>query len=66
METLYALVLTIVMANGDYQEAVLGVYGSERECLSAASEQSSVTNCYPVDAIIRADDQQPSAFFNEF
>ncbi|HAU5702979.1 TPA: DUF1482 family protein [Citrobacter freundii] len=63
MGTLYALVLTISMANGDYQEAVLGVYGSERECLAAASEQSSVTNCYPVDAIIPADDQQPATFF---
>ncbi|EOA4403829.1 DUF1482 family protein [Citrobacter amalonaticus] len=61
--SLFALVLTITMANGDYQEAVLGVYGSERECLSAASEQSSVTNCYPVEAIIPADDQQPAIFF---
>ena len=64
MNTLYALVLTIVMANGDYQEAVLGVYGSERECLSAASEQSSVTNCYPVEKIIRADEVQAGEGIN--
>jgi hypothetical protein len=48
MGTLYALVLTIVMANGDYQEAVIGVFGSLRECETASSEQSSITNCYRV------------------
>ncbi|EPR9225494.1 DUF1482 family protein [Citrobacter amalonaticus] len=65
MGTLYALVLTIAMANGDYQEAVIGVFGSERECLSAASEQSSVTNCYPVDDIIHAD-ETPAGYNAKF
>ncbi|MGU3521543.1 DUF1482 family protein [Enterobacteriaceae bacterium C23F] len=56
MGTLYALVLTITMANGDFQDAVLGVYGSQQLCEAAASEQTSVTNCYPVDGIIHADE----------
>ena len=64
MNTLYALVLTLAMTNGDYQEAVIGVFGSERECLSAASEQSSVTNCYPVEKIIRADEVQAGEGIN--
>lgn len=51
MGTLYALVLTIVMANGDNQDAVIGVFGSLRECESASSEQSSITHCYPVNEI---------------
>lgn len=57
MGTLYALVLTIFMANGDYQEAVIGVFGSLRECESASSEQSSITHCQPVKDITSGFDQ---------
>ncbi|ARF51021.1 DUF1482 family protein [Pantoea stewartii] len=63
MGTLYALVLTITMANGDFQDAVLGIYGSQKLCEAAASEQTSVTNCYPVETIIHSDDQSGVANF---
>lgn len=32
METLFALVLTVAMTNGDYQDVILGVYDSQQEC----------------------------------
>lgn len=30
METLFALVLTVAMTNGDYQDVILGVYAANR------------------------------------
>ncbi|EPS6961194.1 DUF1482 family protein [Klebsiella aerogenes] len=59
METLFALVLTIGMTNGDFQDVVLGVYGSQQECQQAAIEQQVIGECYPVDHIIR-DGEQPA------
>ncbi|ENT4823013.1 TPA: DUF1482 family protein [Citrobacter farmeri] len=53
MNTLYALVLTIAMANGDFQEGIIGVYGSKEQCESAASVQSSITDCYPLEGIVQ-------------
>lgn len=49
MNTLYALVLTIAMANG----GIIGVYGSKEQCESAASEQSSITDCYLLEGIVQ-------------
>lgn len=39
METLFALVLTVAMTNGDYQDVILGVYDSQQQCEAAASEK---------------------------
>lgn len=65
METLFALVLTVAMTNGDYQDVILGVYDSQQECEAAASEQMGVTNCYPVEGIIHAD-ETPAGYDAKF
>jgi hypothetical protein len=52
METLYALVLTIAVMNGEYQDAVLNIYDSEQQCEAAATEQHVSANCYVVDGVI--------------
>ncbi|EPZ2459382.1 DUF1482 family protein [Citrobacter youngae] len=53
MSTLFALVLTVAMTNGDYHDVILGVYDSQQECQSAAIEQKVNGECWPVDGIIR-------------
>ena len=57
MGTLFALVLTIAMTNGDYQDVVLGIYDSQQECQDMASEQKVSGECWPVEAIIRNEEQ---------
>ena len=54
MNTLFALVLTIGMTNGDFQDVVLGVYGDQQQCEQASVEQQVSGNCYPVERIIRS------------
>ncbi|MBE8178548.1 DUF1482 family protein, partial [Leptospira borgpetersenii] len=39
MGTLFALVLTVAMTSGEYQDAVIGVYDTEAQCHQAAFEQ---------------------------
>lgn len=53
MNTLFALVLTIAMTNGDYQDVVVDVYDNEQECRAAAVEQKVDGECYPVEGIVR-------------
>lgn len=53
METLFALVLTVAMTNGDYQDVILGVYDSQQECSLADTEQKVSAECWPVESIIR-------------
>ena len=64
MNILFALVLTVGMTNGDFQDVVLGVYDNQQQCEAAAVEQQVNGECYPVDGIARADEQpaQTSAF----
>lgn len=57
MNTLFALVLTIGMTNGDFQDVVLGVYDNQQQCQQAAVEQQVSGECFPVDKIVRADEQ---------
>ena len=57
MNSLFALVLTIGMTNGDYQDVVLGVYDNQQQCQQAAVEQQVSGECFPVDKIVRADEQ---------
>lgn len=59
MNTLFALVLTIGMTNGEFQDVVLDVYESEQQCEQAAVEQQVAGNCYPVDKIVRANEIPP-------
>lgn len=56
MNTLFALVLTVGMTNGDFQDVVLGVYDNQRQCESAAVEQNVAGECFEVDRIVRADE----------
>ncbi|ATA23500.1 DUF1482 domain-containing protein [Brenneria goodwinii] len=60
METLYALVITVCTFGSHCQDAVLEIYESERDCEQAAYEQRVHGECFPVEGIIRADDQQPA------
>lgn len=60
MGTLFALVLTVAMTNGDYQDLILGVYDTEAQCKREAQEQQIPPDCFPVEKIISADDQQPA------
>ncbi|MGU3413735.1 DUF1482 family protein [Enterobacteriaceae bacterium C34A] len=53
MGTLFALVLTVGMTNGEFQDVILGVYESQQQCESAATEQHVSGDCYPVEGIAR-------------
>lgn len=53
MGALFALVLTVAMTNGEYQDVILGVYDSHQECSQAAVEQKVAAECWPVDGIIK-------------
>jgi len=53
MGTLFALVLTIGMTNGDYQDVVLDVYDDQQQCEQAAIEQKVSGICYPVERLVR-------------
>ncbi|WP_024556618.1 DUF1482 family protein [Franconibacter pulveris 1160] len=53
MGTLFALVLTMGMTDGSFEEMVLGVYESQQQCEDAATEQRINGECYPVERIVR-------------
>lgn len=57
MNTLFALVLTVGLTNGDFQDVVVGVYDNLQQCEAAAVEQQVVGECFPVERIVRADEQ---------
>lgn len=57
MSTLFALVLTIGMTNGDYQDVVLGVYDDQQQCQLAMQEQQINGECFPVERIVRGGEQ---------
>lgn len=65
MNTLFALVLTVGMTNGDFQDVVLGVYESQQQCESAAVEQHVAGECFPVEGIVRAD-EVPASSLTQF
>ncbi|ECQ9883625.1 DUF1482 family protein, partial [Salmonella enterica] len=50
---------------GDYQDAVVGIFDNQQQCEAAASEQMGVTNCYPVEGIIHAD-ETPAGYDAKF
>ncbi|EMM0378110.1 DUF1482 family protein [Pluralibacter gergoviae] len=57
MNALFALVLTIGMTNGDYQDVVLGVYDDQQQCQLAMQEQQINGECFPVERIVRNGEQ---------
>lgn len=63
MNSLFALVITVCTVSGDCSEVVTGVYESEKECYDVSLEEQSGGSCYPVEAIIPADDQRPAVRF---
>lgn len=65
MGTLFALVLTVSMANGDFQDVILGVYETQKKCDEAAVEQHVSGECFPVEAIVHADEVPASALTNK-
>ncbi|WP_105503624.1 DUF1482 family protein [Escherichia coli] len=58
MNTAFALVLTAFLNTGEPVDVVTGMYGSMKECMAAAAEQKIPGNCYPVDKIIRQDNNE--------
>ncbi|ANP06778.1 DUF1482 family protein [Escherichia coli] len=58
MNTTFALVLTVHLVSGESLELVTGLYGSMKECIAAADEQKIPGNCYPVDKVIRMDNNE--------
>lgn len=52
MTTLYALVLTVFLTNGEVQDQVVDIYDSKAECTEAAKEQQIAGDCFEVEAII--------------
>lgn len=56
MNTLFALVLTVGLTNGDFQDVVVGVYDNLQQCEAAAVEQQVVGECFPAERIVRADE----------
>lgn len=49
MNTLFALVLTVISLNGESQDVVIDVYDNQQECQAAAAEQNVVGECWPVE-----------------
>ncbi|EKT0168174.1 DUF1482 family protein [Escherichia coli] len=58
MNTTFALVLTVFLVYGEPVDMVTGVYSSMKECMAAAAEQKIPGNCYPVDKVIRMDNNE--------
>ncbi|WP_154056397.1 DUF1482 family protein [Pseudescherichia vulneris] len=57
MNTLFALVLTVGMTNGDFQDVVLGVYEDQRQCEAAAVEQHVAGESFEIERIVRNGEQ---------
>lgn len=56
MNTLFALVLSVAMQNGEFRDVVTGVYDSLQDCQAAAVEQQIAGECLPIDGIIHPDE----------
>ncbi|EPZ2960080.1 DUF1482 family protein, partial [Escherichia coli] len=46
------------LVSGEPVDMVTGVYSSMKECMAAAAEQKITGNCYPVDKVIRMDNNE--------
>ncbi|EFJ2948270.1 DUF1482 family protein [Escherichia coli] len=61
MNTAVALTLTVFLNTGEPVDVVTGIYGSMKECMAAAAEQKIPGNCYPVNKVIRMDNNEVPA-----
>ncbi|MDS1575793.1 DUF1482 family protein [Escherichia coli] len=61
MNTVFALVLNVMLNTGEPVDLVTGLYDSLNECKAAAAEQKIPGNCYPVDKVIRMDNNEVPA-----
>ncbi|HFF9409319.1 TPA: DUF1482 family protein [Escherichia coli] len=61
MNTAVALTLTVFLNTGEPVDVVTGIYGSMKECMAAAAEQKIPGNCYPVDKVIRMENNEVPA-----
>ncbi|QLW99447.1 DUF1482 family protein [Escherichia coli] len=61
MNTAVALTLTVFLNTGEPVDVVTGIYVSMKECMAAAAEQKIPGNCYPVDKVIRMDNNEVPA-----
>ncbi|HHN9983137.1 TPA: DUF1482 family protein [Escherichia coli] len=58
MNTIWASVLTVFMYGGEPVDMVTGMYDSEKECIAAMAEQKIAGECFPVEKIIRMDNNE--------
>lgn len=58
MNTVFALVLTVFLNTGEPVDLVIGIHDSMKECMAAAAEQKIPGNCYPVEKVIRMDNNE--------
>ncbi|MCZ6217831.1 DUF1482 family protein [Escherichia coli] len=58
MNTAFALVLTVFLNTGEPVDLVIGIHDSMKECMAAAARQKIPGNCYPVDKVIRMDNNE--------
>uniref|UniRef100_UPI000CF6F5F5 DUF1482 family protein n=1 Tax=Escherichia albertii TaxID=208962 RepID=UPI000CF6F5F5 len=61
MNSSFALVLTVFLNTGEPVDLAIDIYGSMKECMAAAAEQKIPGNCYPVDKVIRMDNNEVPA-----
>ncbi|EEV5624051.1 TPA: DUF1482 family protein [Escherichia coli] len=61
MNTVFALVLNVILNTGEPVDLVTSLYNSLNECKAAAAEQKIPGNCYPVDKVIRMDNNEVPA-----
>jgi len=45
MNTLFALVLTVISLNGESQDVVIDIYDNQQQCQAAAVEQNVKGEC---------------------
>lgn len=61
MNTAYALVLTVFLNTGEPLDLIVDIRDSMEECMAAADEQKIPGSCYPVDKVIRMDNNEVPA-----
>ncbi len=58
MNTAFALVLTVFLNTGEPVDLAVSVHRTMKECMAAAAEQKIPGNCYPVEKVIRMDNNE--------
>ncbi|KEM15604.1 hypothetical protein AB51_1653 [Escherichia coli 6-319-05_S1_C2] len=58
MNTAVALVMTVFLITGEPQNVITGIYDSKSSCIQVRDEQKIPGNCYPVEKVIRMDNNE--------